>query len=76
MRQVRVDSGEIVVGSAGETADRTLHELAMLRTRFLAEGISEEEKQAIAEEYDALVDQLPEDIQMFHTGLVAGDVVE
>ncbi len=61
---------------AEDSADVALHELAQLRTRFLADETPDDEKTGIAEQYDVLVGQLPEDIQMFHEGLVAGNVVE
>lgn len=79
VRQAKFRDGRMIIKrdeAAEDSTDVALHELAQLRTRFLAEGTSDEEKTAIAEQYDALVDQLPEDIQMFHRGLVAGDVVE
>ncbi len=79
MRQAKFRNGRVVVKRdemAEDSADVTLHELAQLRTRFMAIETPDDEKIDIAEQYDALVDQLPEGIQMFHEGMVAGDVVE
>ncbi len=79
MEQAKFRDGRIVIKRdemAEDSVDATLHELAQLRTRFLRQGASVDEKTAIAKEYDALVGQLPDDIHMFHEGMVAGNVVE
>jgi len=79
VKQAKFRDGRMIIKrdeAAEDSTDAILYELAQLRTRFLSEGTADEEKTVIAEEYNVLVDQLPEDIQVFHRGLVAGDVVE